>query len=652
MQKDKTLRLRDAGDARIEIHEALVASPTAVAATTAPATEGWRERLAWPAVAGVLGLIAIASTVGFVLRAPKPPQPMRLSAEIGADASLYTEYGASTILSPDGTRLVFVAAGSDQKRRIYVRSTDQLQATALPGTENARDPFFSPDGQWIGFFADQELKKISVQGGAAVTLCEVASDRGGDWGDEGTIVFTKDLTSPLSKVSSAGGTFEPLTTLDKQTGENTQRWPQMLPGGKAVLFTSSNTGGPSGIQDSDIVVYSMATGQRKTLQRGGFYARYLPNGHIVYVHEATLFAVPFDLKRLEVTGQATPILEGVATAPVVAGAQFSFSKTGNLVYVPAGNGVGERQKLLIYWMDREGKFTPLRETPGVYLDLTFSPDGKRLALDIVEGKRRDIWVYEWERDTLTRLTFAGEANFFPVWTPDSQRIVYSSQEKGGETNLWWIRANGAGDAQRLSEGKSPRYASSWRPDGKVLAFFQRNPGTSYDVMTLPIAGDDKSGWKPGEPTPFVNSTFTELYPAFSPDGRWLAYQSNESGNYEVYVRPFPGPGGRWQVSTGGGVMPKWSHNGKELFYRTTDDKIMVAAYTPSGDSFHADKPQLWSPGQFTEVEGDYINFDLHPDGKRFAVLKAPGTGQSAAVNKVNFVLNFFEEISRKVSPGK
>jgi len=366
------------------------------------------------------------------------------------------------------------------------------------------------------------------------------------------------------------------------------------------------------------------------------------------MHEGTLFAVPFDLKRLEVTGQPAPILEGAATNSAFGAAQLSFSDTGDLVYV-AGSGGG--QNVSIYWMDRAGKFTPLRETPGDYVNPAFSPDGKRLTLDIVNGKRSDIWVYEWERDTVTRLTFADEANSNPVWTPDGQRIVYSSQEKGGALNLWWIRADGAGDAQRLAESKSSQYAASWRSDGKVLAFTQQNPGTSLDIITLPIEGNEKSGWKPGEPKPFVNSAFNEREPAFSPDGRWLAYRSSESGSFEVYVRPFPGPGGKWQISTGGGVLPKWSRNGKELFYRTQDSKIMVVTYTASGDSFHASKPQLWSPGQFTDGGLGTSAFDLHPDGKRFAVLKAPGTEQTPAVNKVSFIFNFFDELRRKLPPG-
>jgi Tol biopolymer transport system component len=650
LQKDKTLRMQSAGDVRIEIHEALTVPPNAVAATVATVTSGWRERRAWTAAAG-FALIAMVFAIGFVLRAPKPTQSLqavRLSAEIGADASLYTRDGASAVLSPEGTRLALLASGSDQKPRIYVRSLDQLQTTSLSGTENASNPFFSPDGQWIGFFADGKLKKISVQGGAAVTLCDATSDRGGSWGEDGTIVFTPDNRVALSKVSSAGGTPQPLTTLDTHAGEISHRWPQVLPGGKAVLFTSGMH--PNNYEDSNIVVYSMASGQRKTLQRGGFYARYLPSGHLVYMHEGTLFAVPFDLQRLEVTGQPAPILAGVVTNPARGGAQFSFSDTGNLVYVA---GQGAVPNLSIYWMDREGKFTPLRQTPGSYNNPTFSPDGKRLALSMFDGKRTDIWLYDWQRDTLTRLTFAGESNGNPIWTPDGQRITYSSSEKGGAYGLWWMRADGAGDPQRLTEGNNAQYARSWRPDGKVLAFRQFNSSAHSNIMTLPVEGNEKSGWKPGEPKPFgKGGAFSEGGPAFSPDGHWLAYQSDESGVLEVYVRPFPGPGGKWQVSTGGGLYPMWSRNGKELFYRTEDSKIMVLTYTASGDSFHADKPQLWSPGQFSERGLGNYNFDLHPDGKRFAVLKSPGAEQAAAVNKVSFIFNFFDELRRKVPPGK
>jgi serine/threonine protein kinase len=647
LRKDRRQRLPDAGAVRIEIEDAIAAPKDSSGTQAGPARSGLREGLT-QAVAATMTLIAVALAIGFLLRAPKRSQQMRLSAEIGADTNLSTSTtGPSVILSPDGTRLAFVAGGADQKRRIYVRSLDQSQATVLSGTENAGDPFFSPDGQWIAFFADGKLKKISVQGGAAVTLCDAPNDRGGAWGDDGTIALAPDNQVALSKVSSAGGTPQPLT-LGKQVGEVTQRWPQVLSGGKAVLFTSNTH--LTNYEDAEIVVYSLTSGQRKTVQHGGFYARYLPSGHVVYMHEGTLFAVPFDLKRLEVTGQPAPILEGVLANPASGAAQFAFSDTGNFVYVSGGAG---NQKLSIYWMDHEGKFAPLRETPGDYRSPAFSPDGKHLALEIFDGKRSDIWVYEWERDTITRLTFAGESNVRPVWTPDGQRIVYSSQEKGEAINLSWIRADGAGNAERLTQSKDSQYPDSWSPNGKILASEQINPGTNVDIMMLSIEGDEKSGWRPGALSPFVNSAADERWPAFSPDGHWLAYQSNESGNYEVYVRPFPGPGGKWQLSTSGGLFPKWSRDGKELFYRTvTDSKIMVVTFSVSGDSFRADKPQFWSPAQFADLGTGIKTGDLHPDGKRFAVLKTPGTEQNAAVNHVSFIFNFFDEISRKVPPGK
>jgi Tol biopolymer transport system component len=647
LQKDKAQRMQSAGDARIEIQEALAAPATEMGAIPAAAARSWRGRLPWAATS-VCALIAIAFAVGYVLRAPKLQQPIQLTAEIGADASLVTGGGSSVVLAPDGSRLALIAAGSDQISRIYIRPLDQLKATALTGTENARDPFFSPDGQWIGFFAKGKLKKISTQGEGEVTLCDAIDDRGGSWGEDGTIVFNPANLVALSKVPSAGGTCEPLTTLDKQAGETTHRWPQILPGDKAVLFTSSTIAGS--YENANIMVYSMSSGTKTTVLRGGYYARYLPSGDLVYMHEGTLFAVPFDLNRLAVTGQPAPILEGVSATPNAnGGAEFSFSKTGSLAYIagPAGGG----QNVSIDWMDREGKFTPLRETLGEYSDLAFSPDGKRLAMDISDGKRTDIWVDDWERDSLTRLTFDGLSNRVPIWTPDGQRITYSSEQKGGTYNLWWIRADGAGNAQRLTQSKDIQSPTSWRPDGKVLAFWEINPDTAYDVMSLPMEGDEKSGWKPGVAKPFVNTVFVELAPAFSPDGRWLAYMSNESGNYEVYVRPFPGPGGKWQVSTGGGSMPKWSRKGKELFYRAPDSKIMVVTYTSTGDSFQADKPELWSPGQFTDA-GTYSNFDLDPNGKRFAVLKTPSTQGNAAMNKVNLIFNFFDELRDKVSPGK
>ena len=340
-----------------------------------------RQRAAW-AAAGIFALTTVALTMVSLHHAPAPPQTMHLRSEIGADAGLNTELGTSVILSPDSTRMAFVASGSDQQLRLYVRSLDQLSATALSGTENAQNPFFSPDGQWLGFFADGKLKKISVQGIAAVNICDAVSGRGGSWGEDGTIVFTPDIRAALFKVSSSGGTAQPLTTLDQQAGEVTQRWPQVLPGGNVVLFTSNTHGG--NYEDADIVVYSISSGRRKTVQHGGFFARYMATGHIIYMHDGTLFALPFDLKRLEVTGQPVPILGGVLANPGDASAQVSFSQGGNLLYVA---GHVELRTASIYWRDSEGKsrhFVRLR----LITTIPFSPPtGSGSPWKSIRGKR-------------------------------------------------------------------------------------------------------------------------------------------------------------------------------------------------------------------------------------------------------------------------
>ena len=572
---------------------------------------------------------------------------MRLSVELGADASLATGLGPGAILSPDGKLLAFAAQkAAGQQPQLYVRRLEQLQASPISGTEGARNPFFSPDSQWIGFFADRKLKKIAVTGGAAVALCDAPDDRGGAWGEDGTIFFTPQTNGAgLSRVSSAGGTPEVLTTPDQAAGGSSDRWPQALPGGKAVLFTA---GAGGSYESASIVVQSLPNGARKVLQRGGYHGRYLRSGHVVYMHEGTLFGAPFDLGRLELTGPPAPVLEGVAANSGNAGAQFAFSDRGTLVFLP-GQSLGAG--VPIQWMDKDGKTEPLRALAGNYNNIRFSPDGQRLALDLREGGELDVWVYEWGRDTMSRLTFDPGEDSWPVWTPDGRRIAFASTRADKATrNLYWQRADGTGEAGRLTDSKNAQFPMSWHPSGKFLAFAEIHPQTNFDVMILPMEGDEASGWKPGKPTVFLNSPFFETQAAFSPDGRWLAYRSNESGRPEVYVRPFPGPGGKWQVSTGGGHYPTWSRNRKELFYRTLELTLMVAPYAVEGDSFRGEKPRQWSPGLVSTRGPNNRTFDLHPDGQRFAVLKA---AEQQAVEKrdhVVFIENFFEEL-RRVAPA-
>jgi eukaryotic-like serine/threonine-protein kinase len=608
-----------------------------------------RERVVWSVAVAMVALFALVMTISYVQRAPRPAQAVHLSAELGADAALVKSfYGSSAVISPDGTRLAFTAVGANKLSHLYVRSLDQMQATMFTDTEGAQGPFFSPDGRWIAFFANEILKKIAVDGGGAIPLCDAVNPRGGSWGDDDEIVFAANPTGGLSRVSSAGGKPEPLTSLNEQSGEVTHRWPQVLPGSKTVIFIEHNSRGA--FNGANVVVYSTVSGKSKTVLHGGSYARYLPSGHLVYVRNDTLFAVPFDSRRLEVTGQPVRIVEGLATSDQSGGAQFSYSDSGTFVYV-AGSPVS--LDVSIYWMDATGKFTPLRENPGNYFNLAFSPDGKRLAYEIAGEKQTNVWVYDLGRKTPTRLTFATDYSSRPVWTPDGQRIVYacSKDRLTDPINLWWIRADGGGEAQRLAESKGSQVPGSWSPDGKTLAFYQDNPGTDLDIMTLPFEGSEKTGWKPGAPKPFVSSSAAERYPAFSVDGRWIAYSSNESGTAEIYVKPFPGPGGKFQISTGGGDAPEWSRNGKELFYIGPEQRIMVVSYTFSADSFNASIPRLWAQGQIAPLAN--ATFSLHPDGKRIAVLKASnGETASPPLNKVSFIFNFFDELRREVPAGR
>jgi serine/threonine-protein kinase len=334
--------------------------------------------------------------------------------------------------------------------------------------------------------------------------------------------------------------------------------------------------------------------------------------------------------------------------PSTGAAQFAASDTGTIVYLP-GQGFSVDQP--IRWMDREGKTSLLRTTLANWSNPHFAPDGRRLALDIFDGKQTDIWVYEWERDTLSRLTFDAASDQKPVWTADGRRIAFASTrgQLGGTSNLYWQRADGTGDVQRLTDSKNLQYPGSWHPNGKFLAFQETNPQTNSDLMILPMEGDEASGWKPGKATVFLNSPFVEQEPMFSPDGRWLAYFSNESGRTEVYVRPFPGPGGKWQISTGGGTTPTWSRTRHELFYGTPDQRIMVSPYAVEGDSFRAEKPRFWSEGRLTPTLRQRA-FDLHPDGERLALAAVPETQTTARQDKLVFIFNFFDEL-RRIAPA-
>jgi serine/threonine-protein kinase len=384
------------------------------------------------------------------------------------------------------------------------------------------------------------------------------------------------------------------------------------------------------------------------LQRGGFFGRYLPSGHLVYMQRGTLFAAPMDLKNLALTGPAVPLLDDVATNPNEADGQFDFSRApsgpGAFVYVSGKTSAGWS----IAWLDNTGKTQPLKGAPSPYFTPTFSPDGKRLAFSV---NLADISIYDWQRDTTSRLTFTAGPNNTPVWTPDGRGIVYRSSP-GGVGNLYWVRSDGAAAAVRLTESKNDQTPYSFSPDGKRLAFSEIGGTTGNDIWTLPIDWSDPEHPKAGQPQVFLRTPATEFEPAFSPDGRWIAYSSFEGLNQEVYVRPFPADasGGKWQISSGGGNAPIWSRNGRELFYTTLQNQIMVVSYTAKGATFAVEKPRQWSDHRI--FSGTAVkNYDLAPDGKRFAVFEAP-EGEQKPETHVNVLLNFFDEVRRRAPAGK
>ena len=647
LERDRHRRLSDIGDARLDIEEASTASSwdTSLAPEVRVSPVGWRRVVPW--AVGLAGIIVAAVALWAPWRATLSPPAMRLNVDLGADVTIDTLGGSAAMLSADGSTLAFVGHKATGPSQIYIRRLDQLQATPLAGTESARDQFFSPDGRWLAFFSNGKLRKISVTGGAPVTLCDAPSDRGGWWADDGSIVFVGNSQSGISRVSSAGGKPETLTTL--ADGEATQRFPQLLPGGKGILYAGNASTG--GWDNGNIYVQPLPTGSRRLVQHGGYYPRYLPSGHLLYIQQGALFAAPFDLDRLEITGPSVPVIEHVSSdaigSTVLAGrAEFAVSANGTLVYLV---GQGRDAKAAIEWVDHTGHTTPLRSDPADWGNLSFAPDGQRIAMDIAENSRSDVWVYEWARDTLTRLTFGGSA-VAPVWTPDGQRIVFgSTSDDGTPSGLSWRRADGTGDVQRLTTSKFFQVPASWDPAGKTLAFQEQNPETTWDIVVLPIQGNETSGWKTGKPTIFLNTPAIEQMPMFSPDGRWLAYASNESGRFEVYVRPYPGPGGKWQISTDGGTFPKWSRNRPELFYSTTDGHIMVVAFSVDGSSFHPEKPRPWSERNFAISTAWTGGFDIHPDGDRFALATIPESQTPVKQDRVIFLFNFFDELRRIVA---
>jgi eukaryotic-like serine/threonine-protein kinase len=631
LQKDLRRRLHDAADARIEIEEAQAAPTVAEPAAAVKGIRSLGRRALILSLSTLLLGAAIASVAVWNLKPTSPQHVTRTVINLPPGQQLAgLDSGPAVAVSPDGTQLAYVARQGGVQQ-LYLRATDSLDAKPIPGTEGAVNPFFSPDGQWLGFFVGQKLKKISVSGGAALILGDATFPHGASWGSNGVIAFAPSVGSSLKQVPDGGGTPELLTRLEK--GEINQRWPEFLPDGKAVLFTGAPTN--TSWTNSRVAAQSVGTGERRNLIQGATHPRYAASGHLVYAQGGSLMAVPFDPQRLAITGTAVPVLEGVLQSPSSGAAQYSLSATGSLVYIPGG--VQAEQRRLV-WVTRNGAEQPVAAPVRAYVYPRLSPDGQRVAVGITEEETQN-WLYDFSRETLTRITFGGSANQNAVWTPDGKRIAFQSN-KEGPFNLFWQLADGSGGLEHLITSEYNNFPTSWSPDGQLLAFVEITPTTGYDIWVLRMS-DRKA-------QPFLRTPFNESNPRFSPDGRWLVYISDESGRFEIYVQPYPGPGGKWQISTEGGTEPAWNHNGRELFYRSGDK--MMAVDIATQPSFTSGKPRMLFEGQYSPAAGTTPNYDVSPDGKRFLMLKA--NEQAAGPTQINVVLNWFEELKQKVPAGK
>jgi serine/threonine-protein kinase len=541
----------------------------------------------------------------------------------------------SLALSPDGTRVVYVGNHATQ---LFVRALDALEPLAI-ASGALRGPFVSPDSQWAGFVdSSNTLRKVALTGGPAITLTNIdGAPRGATWGPDDAIVFaTANPATGLQRVSAAGDTVEMLTQPERGHGEADHLWPEFLPGGRAVLFTiTSETGG---LDAAQVAVRDLRTGAQKILVRGGSHALYVSSGHLVYVAADTLRAIPFDLARMETHGTAVPVLTRVATTSTGTG-EVAVAADGTLVYVDNPGGTANARTLV--WVDRRGTEEPVAAPPRRYQQPRLSPDGTRVALSI-NDQENDLWIWDIRRVALTRMTLDPGLDFFPAWMPNGQRLMFGSNRGGGQSNLWWQAADGTGVAERLTTGTNSQSVTSIAPDGRVAVFHETTPTMSTDLMQLTLDGTRRV-------TPLLQTKFAEQNAVVSPDGRWLAYESNSAGTYEIYVRPFPNvSAGQWQVSVGGGMKPVWARNGKELFYVAADGALLRVPVEATGATWNAGAPTKLLEGRyFIAGPNTGPQYDISPDGQRFLMIKSTGS-EAGVVSAIVVVQHWDEELKRLV----
>jgi serine/threonine-protein kinase len=637
LEKDRKQRLSDIADARLEIDEAL-APPALMDQESTPASSSWRQLAIGLALGLIIGGI-VAGVAVWLTRRPPSVQVARLIVPAPSESYPWPRLA----ISSDGSRLAFIAIDG-RTPRLVLRPIDALEAKTLVArsvspAEAVAFPFFSPDGQWVAFFEDNALKKVSITGGPVVTICRVIGfPLGGTWGRDDTIIFAASQMSPpgLWRVSAGGGAPVALTRpdLEREIGHGT---PEFLPGGRGVLFTII-------LKDNrdDVAMLDYGTGRYKVIVRDGADAHYVSSGHLVYRVGDSLHAVAFDLNRTEAVDHSVPVLDSVAL-PSTPGsitalrADMAVAGNGTLIYVPAASQAVART---LAWFDRRGLEEPINTPSRAYTYPRLSPDGTRVALDI-RDQENDIWIWDFGRKTLTRFTTDPALDRMPLWTPDGRRVVFSS-DRAGPANIYWQPADGTGTAERLTQSPLAQFPNSISPDGAQLVVRMNAPG-STDLMAVSLGQDHKV-------RPLVRSPFNEDDGEISPDGRWLAYQSNESGRFEIYVRPFPNTeSGRWLVSTDGGMQALWARNGQELFYLSPNGALMSVRVV-RGDTWTTDSPmKLFDARHYigtSIISGR--TYDVSPDGQRFLMIKVVESDATSAPSQIVVVQHFDEELKRLV----
>jgi serine/threonine-protein kinase len=588
-----------------------------------------RRLLPW-GLACVLGVVAVLTLWNPWRRIPPPPPVVRFSLSLPKESTIPLDENLAVAISRDGNRIVYAT-----ENLLHLRSVDNMDAVPVAGTEKATEPVFSPDGNWIAFLSGGKLKKVPVGGGTPTALCDVGSCRGITWGVDDQIVFSSHAAVGLSAISASGGPVRVLTTPDTSRHERTHRWPRFVGDSRTVLFTVGEIYNPDYYDDAYIDAVNLDTGVRKRILAGANQARFLTGGYLVYGRGGTLFAVRFDADRLETMGQPVPVLEDVGGDPTAGVVHFSLSDNGSLVYVPGG---GDANTHTLAWVDRNGEREKIPAPLHAYQSPRLSPDGKRISLVIEDGKALDLWIYDIAAQTLSRLTFGG-LNLSPFWSRDGKRVFYTSRDVGGGLKILSKSADGSGEAQELYSGTDELYVDGLYPDGKTLLLDRVKP-EPYGIMALQLGGDRKL-------RPVLQSSAFEHSGALSPDGRWIAYTSNETQLYQIYVQPFPPSGGKWQITTDGGVDVHWSRDGRELFYRQGSALMVVAIQTLP--TFQAGKPKLLFEEHRTLFSTVGHTFDVSLDGKRL-LLTGLGTGDQG--HRVDVILHWAEEVRRHFESNK